>query len=730
MERKSDGTRFTLVDVWVDNSLDTNIRDQQLDSIWARINGTWKDASRGLMPIIITGSFGASADNSNIYQSLTENNLFFDTSKVAKSNLGKDNSARTGDYVFVSHHNTVDIYKVLGKQNTSYPLLIQITLPKVCSHVVTETAANPATCTEAGNKAYYTCTKCGNVYADVYGTVDTTVAESKIPALGHDWDNDCDTDCNRDNCDETREITHDYEWVIDLQPTLDTTGLKHEVCTICGDIRNEGTIIDKLTCEHALTKTEAVAATCLKTGNKAYYTCSKCGKVYSNAEGTLETTVAECITAIAPHSWKDATCKAPKTCSVCGAIEGDVSTEHDINNSGRCNVCGKDFSRRIALYGGKLPYGGTYTGDNTAIADAVTGVVGRTITLPTPSISNHSFGGWYLDYACTNPFEETTYSENLTLYAKWIPNTESIKVMSFNVKTEIYKGSRKDRVLEVIKNQDPDVICFQEVDETLWGAIGWMPYFNDQLPDLGYTAVYANKWGRDGENSGEHTAIFYKTDKFEATASGTKWLSNTPDVVSKYSYVDATGKTQTANYNRIMTYVVLKHKDAGSCKGGSFVVVNTHLDNNGSKNTHTDANGKDVTHEVAEKIREAEVDIMMDIIKDITKSRGDLPVIVTGDFNIIPTINRTAYKAMTVTYGYSDSAYAAPTNKSDKGENTYTGMGEGTPSILDYIFVSRHMKDKVTCYDVCDPKVNGEYASDHNAIVSTINVPYVKDRLE
>lgn len=44
--------------------------------------------------------------------------------------------------------------------------------------------------------------------------------------------------------------------------------------------------------KHNLVKTEEKAATATTAGNKAYWTCSDCGKVYSDSEGTTETTVA------------------------------------------------------------------------------------------------------------------------------------------------------------------------------------------------------------------------------------------------------------------------------------------------------------------------------------------------------------------------------------------------------------------------------------------------------
>ena len=117
---------------------------------------------------------------------------------------------------------------------------------------------------------------------------------------------------------------------------------------------------------------------------------------------------------------------------------------------------------------------------------------------------------------------------------------------------------------------------------------------------------------------------------------------------------------------------------------------------------------------------------MMNIIKGITDARGDLPIIITGDFNVIPPPSyRTAYDAMTNTYKYWDSSQIA--KQSDGRESTYNGMGSGTPSILDYIFVTRHMQNTVVSYTVCDAKdSSGEYISDHNAIYAVISVPYVK----
>lgn len=55
----------------------------------------------------------------------------------------------------------------------------------------------PATCTTAGTKAYYECSKCEKSFADAEGTEEIT--DLTIPALGHDLD--ADGKCQREGCD-------------------------------------------------------------------------------------------------------------------------------------------------------------------------------------------------------------------------------------------------------------------------------------------------------------------------------------------------------------------------------------------------------------------------------------------------------------------------------------------------------------------------------------------------
>ncbi|MDY5334318.1 MAG: hypothetical protein SPG84_05470 [Vescimonas sp.] len=106
------------------------------------------------------------------------------------------------------------------------------------AHTLTATPAKAATCTEAGNNAYWTCDTCGQVFKDEQGTQPTTVDAETIKALGHDftgaWVN---TDaaghyhkCTR--CDVTDTVVkHTYSG----KPCTDADN-----CTVCGYVKAPG----------------------------------------------------------------------------------------------------------------------------------------------------------------------------------------------------------------------------------------------------------------------------------------------------------------------------------------------------------------------------------------------------------------------------------------------------------------------------------------------------------
>ena len=81
-----------------------------------------------------------------------------------------------------------------------------------------------------------------------------------------------------------------------------------------------------------LTKTEAKAATCTEAGNKAYWTCSGCGKYFSDKDGTNEIAKDSWVIPATDHDWSnhDGICKVCKT--PCGETHQPGTT---------CPVCHK-----------------------------------------------------------------------------------------------------------------------------------------------------------------------------------------------------------------------------------------------------------------------------------------------------------------------------------------------------------------------------------------------------
>ena len=257
-------------------------------------------------------------------------------------------------------------------------------------------------------------------------------------------------------------------------------------------------------------------------------------------------------------------------------------------------------------------------------------------------------------------------------------------VMSFNVFIGNHDSARVTRVINTILDNSPSVFGVQEAD------VLWMTALKNGLEGV-YTSVGV---GRDWGGLGEHTAIFYRTDMFNCIKSGTKWLSSTPDTMGS--------KLTNANFPRIMTYAILERKNDGA----KFLYVNTHLDHDGNNTT-----------EVAEGIRQQQIEILIAEIKKL----GDLPTIVTGDFNVTP--EASAYKTM-IANGFLDTSRVA---KEGEIKSTYNGMKEPQDNvIIDYIFVSPELANVVEEYVVCSAKRDGAFISDHNAIIATITLPLTK----
>lgn len=122
------------------------------------------------------------------------------------------------------------------------------------THNLTLVAAKAATCTAAGNSAYYTCDGCDKWFADATGSVEIIDKTSvKIPATGHtagtEWKSD-DTnhwhECTVAGCgviiESTKSAHTASDWIIDTPATATTAGTKHKECTVCHRVLETQTI--------------------------------------------------------------------------------------------------------------------------------------------------------------------------------------------------------------------------------------------------------------------------------------------------------------------------------------------------------------------------------------------------------------------------------------------------------------------------------------------------------
>lgn len=145
----------------------------------------------------------------------------------------------------------------------------------------------------------------------VCGTCGQSYGPLKPHAYSAQWTSTgtADTDSHYQLCTtcqvaKDKEGTHTFTWVTDDPATEDKTGLEHEECITCKVKRNEGTVIEKLPHQHVgIQRHPAVAATCVATGNKEYWTCSspKCtGKYFGDADCATE--LPEITTAINPDN--------------------------------------------------------------------------------------------------------------------------------------------------------------------------------------------------------------------------------------------------------------------------------------------------------------------------------------------------------------------------------------------------------------------------------------------
>ena len=252
--------------------------------------------------------------------------------------------------------------------------------------------------------------------------------------------------------------------------------------------------------------------------------------------------------------------------------------------------------------------------------------------------------------------------------------SEKINIMTYNIRLDTENDginmwdNRKEGIVSLIKEEDVDILGIQEA------LPDQIDYLSNQLKDYNYIGE-----GRNGGNSGEYSAIYFKSEKISLKEEETFWLSETPRVPSI---------GWDAAINRIVTLGVFYIKNSKK----ELIVYNTHFDHIG-------------------KVAREKSAIM--ILNHITKNNYlDKSLVVMGDLNANtdePTIKVLSEKL--------EDAFKMNPLKDSIGTFNGFDINSKLSDRIDYVFTKnikiidyRHIYKKLP---------NGLWPSDHLPILVT-----------
>jgi endonuclease/exonuclease/phosphatase family metal-dependent hydrolase len=234
---------------------------------------------------------------------------------------------------------------------------------------------------------------------------------------------------------------------------------------------------------------------------------------------------------------------------------------------------------------------------------------------------------------------------------------------------------RRPIVQAVIRQVSPDVLGTQE------GIYQQLKDLHSDLPEYEWIGL-----GRDGGSRGEFMAVFYRSERLEPLEFDHFWLSDTPNVIASSTW----GNTN----RRMVTWVRFFNRQTKH----QFYYVNTHFD-----------------HQV-QKAREKSAQLVLDRVK---KLRGDLPVLLAGDFNATAGANK-AYDILVNKDAFVDTWAASQKRGEPYGTfGAYRPPKKGGPRI-DWILARGSVTTVWT--EVVTFSKNGQYPSDHFPVVARVRL--------
>jgi len=270
------------------------------------------------------------------------------------------------------------------------------------------------------------------------------------------------------------------------------------------------------------------------------------------------------------------------------------------------------------------------------------------------------------------------------------PSTITVlRIMTFNIRCgsapdgpnswdeRFGTGNRKEMVLEVIKECQPDILGIQE------GLKFQVQYLANNLEDYGWVGMSRHS----APENDEYNAIFYKKTYCKLKKWGQFWLSATPDVPGSITWGQP--------LPRIVTWGEFKIKGYPT----TIYVFNTHF----PLTSYARAKSADLLYSKA------------------TQAPVEHPVFVIGDFNA--SIGSYAIKKFTENSEFENS-YKTCVKRLGPAFTFHDFQGPAAKGkdIIDWIFCRLPAEKGIQRVKVVDFHKDGRYPSDHFPVYADIEL--------